>query len=293
MRGLGFSGHIGSRIAQWAARQYGHVTRAQLLAIGLSERTISRWIARGKLIPVHVGVYAVGYLRPDAVARAAAALLACGPDAVLSHETAAAHWGFAPKWPERPEVAGPRDRRRPGIRYHHTRTLTRRDIRRHQGLRVTSPARTLIDIAPRLTRSQRARAVNDARLRGLLKGPELEGLAHLTAIRSRPTRSRFEDEFPAFARAHGLPEPEINAHVAGYEVDVLFPRERVIVELDSWEHHQDRSTFESDRERDAATLEAGHVTVRMTWERYTGRPKAEAARLGEILRERRASAQAA
>jgi very-short-patch-repair endonuclease len=290
---MGLPGHIESRIAQLSARQYGHVTRAQLLAIGLSERTISRWIARGWLIPVHLGVYAVGYLRREAVAQAAAALLACGPDAVISYETAAALWGFRPKWPQRPEIAGPKDRRRPGIRYHHTRTLTRRDLRRHRGLRVTSPARTLIDIAPRLTQRQRARAVNDARLKGHLKGQELNRLTRLATITARPTRSSFEDEFPAFARRHGLPEPEINAHVAGYEVDVLFPRERVIVELDSWEHHQDRSAFEGDRERDAATLAAGHVTVRITWGRYAGRPEAEAARLGEILRQRRQSARAA
>jgi very-short-patch-repair endonuclease len=118
-------------------------------------------------------------------------------------------------------------------------------------------------------------------------------VTRLTTITARPTRSGFEDDFPAFARRHGFPEPEINAQVAGYEVDVLFRRERVIVELDSWEHHQSRSAFESDRERDAATLAAGHVAVRLTWGRYAGQPEAEAARLGEILRQRRQGTQAA
>jgi hypothetical protein len=167
----------------------------------------------------------------------------------------------------------------PSIRHHRSRTLTRRDVRRHRGLRVTSPARTLIEIVPRLTRRQFARAVNDARLAGHLKGPDVNRLANLTPITSHPTRSTFEDEFPAFAREYGLPAPQINAKVAGYEVDVLFAAERVIAELDSWEHHQDRRSFETDRERDAATLAAGHVTVRITWERNRGQPDAEAARL--------------
>ncbi|MGB9186017.1 MAG: DUF559 domain-containing protein [Solirubrobacteraceae bacterium] len=231
--------------------------------------------------------------RPEAVAQAAAALLACGPEAVLSHETAAALWGFRPRWPERPEVTGPGRRTRPGIRHHRSKTIKRRDIRRHRGLRVTSPARTISDIAPRLTQRQRARAVNDARLQGHLKGQELDRLMRITTITARPTRSEFEDDFPAFARRQGFPEPELNAEVAGYEVDVLFRRERVIVELDGWEHHQSRSAFESDRERDAATLAAGHVTVRLTWERYKGQPEAEGARLGEILRQRRPGMRAA
>jgi very-short-patch-repair endonuclease len=79
----------------------------------------------------------------------------------------------------------------------------------------------------------------------------------------------------------------MNAIVAGYEVDALFAAERVIVELDSWEFHKDRGSFESDRERDAATLAVGHVTVRITWERMTA---AEADRLRAILDARRRSA---
>jgi very-short-patch-repair endonuclease len=103
----------------------------------------------------------------------------------------------------------------------------------------------------------------------------------------------FEDDFPVFTREHDLPEPEMNATVAGYEVDAVFPVERVIVELDSWEFHRGHRSFESDRERDTATLEAGYVTVRLTWERYTGRPHEEARRLDQILRQRRPETRAA
>jgi hypothetical protein len=103
-----------------------------------------------------------------------------------------------------------------------------------------------------------------------------------------PTRSGFEDDFPAFCRRFGLPEPVMAAKVAGCEVDALFPDEKVIVELDGWDFHCSRESFENDRERDATTLAAGCVTVRLTWERMHGRAVREAARLRTILDQRRA-----
>ena len=103
-----------------------------------------------------------------------------------------------------------------------------------------------------------------------------------------PTRSGWEDDLPAFCRHFGLPEPVLAAKVAGWEVDALFGAEKVIVELDGWEFHSSRESFESDRERDASTLAAGCVTVRLTWERMHERPAREAARLHTILDQRRA-----
>ncbi len=102
-----------------------------------------------------------------------------------------------------------------------------------------------------------------------------------------PTRSAWEDEFPAFCAEHGLPTPVMNTFVAGHEVDALFPNEKVIVELDSWAFHSDRGSFEGDRDRDADTLAAGHVTVRITWGRMRRQPAREADRLGAILESRR------
>jgi very-short-patch-repair endonuclease len=153
----------------------------------------------------------------------------------------------------------------------------------------------LIDIAPRQTRSGRERAVSEARLKKLMR------LDHLEAALSRyplhpgatllrhppdPTRSEFERRFLLFCKRYNLPTPRMNAQVAGYEVDALFPAEKVIVELDSWEFHQDRRAFERDRERDTATLLADHVTIRLTWQRFTQTPKEEAARLHVILESR-------
>lgn len=289
------------RIALLAARQYGHVTREQLLKLGLTPNEISKRLTSGRLIAVYRGVYAVGHPRPEPIARAAAAVLACGPGAVLSHFSAAALWGIRTGWPSVPEVTVAARRRPSGIRVHVHPALERQDTRRHRGIRVTSPARTVLDIAPRLTPKGRARAVNEARLNCGLR------LAHLQELLERnpyhpgtrllrpfveqptgPTRSEFEDRFLSFAREFGLPTPRMNARVAGYEVDALFEAEKVIVELDGYEYHRDRRSFEGDRERDATTLAADHVTFRMTWERITRAPEREAARLRAILRHRRA-----
>jgi len=247
---------------------------------------------------VHYGVYAVGHEPASAVDRAYAALLACGPGALLSHASAAALWGVFERWWEPFELTVPTGRQRPGIRIHRA-TLTRVDVRRHLGLRVTSPARTVLDIAPRLTEKALTRAVNELRIARRLR---LEHLAELVARLPRhpgasrvkriieiprgPTRSELEDSFAAFARHHNLPPFEFNARVAGYEVDVLFPDQRVIVELDGYEFHGTRQAFEKDRERDATTQAAGHRTVRITWERLTEAAEREAARLKAIIASR-------
>ncbi len=228
-------------------------------------------------------------------------MLACGPDAVLSHFSAAALWGFIQRWPAPPELTVPARRRPAGVRVHVHPALESQDIRRHRGIRVTSPARTLLDIAPRLSEIALARAGNEARLTSGLRPAHLEEVLrrypHHPGARllrpflehpTGPTRSEFEDRFVAFAREYGLPTPLVNTRVCGFLVDAYFPTERVIVELDGWDFHQSRRSFEDDRDRDATTLAAGIPTVRITWERLTGSPDREAARLRAILRQRRA-----
>ena len=144
------------------------------------------------------------------------------------------------------------------------------------------------------------RLVNDARLSSHLRLPALaETLARFprhpgtrrlrpfVARSGGPTRSEFEDAFASFCELYGLPQPVMNTVVAGHEVDALFEAEGVIVELDGYEFHSGRDAFESDRDRDADTLEAGHSTVRVTWERMIGSPRREALRLEAILANRR------
>ncbi|MGN6170509.1 MAG: DUF559 domain-containing protein [Solirubrobacteraceae bacterium] len=101
------------------------------------------------------------------------------------------------------------------------------------------------------------------------------------------TTAPLEDDFLEFAMRYGLPQPVTNTHLLGYEIDVLYPRERVIVEIDSALFHLDRDSFERDRKRDVVTLEAGYVTVRITDERMKHEAEEEAHRLLAILAARR------
>ncbi len=275
------------------ARQHRNVTRQQLLDLGLGSEAIKYRIRTGYLFPVYPGVYAVGSPARHPIETASAAVLACGPTAVLSHASALALWGLAKRWPATHEVTVTIDRRPKGITTHLSCTLSRADITRQHGIRVTTPARTVIDCAPSLTDRALARAVNDARLGNLLTQTQLaEALERkpckrLAPSSGAPTRSQFEDAFLGFCAKHGLPTPQINVRIAGYEVDAYFAAEKVIVELDGYRYHSDRRTFERDRNRDAEMLARGIVTVRITWERLTVRPAAEAGRLHKILSARR------
>lgn len=267
-------------IRQLAERQHGNVTRQQLLALGIPARTIHSRVESGSLIRVHAGVYAAGYRRVEPIARAAAAVLACGPGAALSHDSAAALWTILRHWPMEPEVSVPGHRERPGIRTHRSTTLGPVDITRQLGVRVTTPARTLRDIRGRLHPHAWTRAVNDAHARHIL-GPT--DAAILLGHRHNPTRSEFEDAFQRFIARHHLPQPELNTTVAGVIVDALFAPQRVIVELDGYDTHGTRTAFETDRERDATLAVVGYLVIRITWERLTQQPRREAARLRRIL----------
>lgn len=291
-------------IAEQASRQRGYITREQLLKLGLGTDAIKYRIRIGRLIRIHTGVYAVGHVPTVAQDRAYAVLLACGDGAVLSHGSPASAWGIDKVWHTPFEVTLPRRVRRPGIRTHIA-ELTQTDIRTQLGLKVTSPARTVLDIAPDLTQEEVERVVDNLRhtylklhqVAAVIERypwhPGVKALRPVTENPSGPTRSRFERAFRAFVKRYGLPEPVINTRRHGHEPDVLFPAERVIVELDGWEFHSSRRSFRSDRARDAHYLARGYVTVRITWERLTQEPDALAAELHVILeRQRRILARA-
>jgi hypothetical protein len=291
------------QIAQIARHQLGNITRGQLIALGMSTTSIDRWVKLGHLYRVHRGVYAVGRPPVTPLEKAAAAVLACGPGAALSHSSAMTLWGFWKRWDQPFEVTIKGDRRPRGIRVHRPVGLICRDSRIQLGIRVTSPARTLLDSAPRMPPKSLSRRVNDARREGLLT---LEALADVVArfplhpgarllkphagTTQNATASGFEDDFPLFCRRFGLPEPRLNPIVFGREVDVFFEQERLIVELDGWGFHSSRDSFEDDRERDAQMLAHGLITIRITKKRLEHEPGREAARLDAILRQRRRQA---
>lgn len=287
---------IDQAIARVAARQHGNITRAQLLDAGLRPTAIHHRVRTGRLHRVHLGVYAVGRPARMPLEYAAAAVVACGPTAALSHSSAMALWGFWRRWEQPLELTVTGDRRLPQLKVHRSRTLHRRDVCPQLGIRTTSAARTVLDISPRLDDGQLKRAVNGAlhsmwltesQLADVLarhpRAPGAKRIGILIGLPGTPTRSTWEDEFPAFCARFGLPEPIMGAHVSGYTVDALFPDHKVIVELDSWEFHKGAIAFETDRERDAVTLAEDHVTLRITWSRMAGSREREAARLHRIL----------
>jgi hypothetical protein len=290
----------GTAIGAVAFRQHGNITRKQLIAAGLSHSAINRLLETGHLYRVYHGVYSVGRWPITPVEDAAAAVLASGVGAALAHGSAMTLWGFWKRWDRPFEVIVPRDRRIPGIKLHRSRTLSPRDLTTQLAIRVTTPARTLLDIAPRLDDRALTRAVNDARLSTYLKlgamadlldrCPTHPGASRVAALLpgGDPADSGWELDFPAFCRRFDLPEPVMHAKVLRYTVDALFVEEGVIVELDGYDTHCDRATFASDRNRDADTLAAGLVTVRITWDRIHETAVHEAARLHRILARRRA-----
>jgi very-short-patch-repair endonuclease len=275
--------HLSLEIATTAGRQHGHITRRQLCALGANDMLIGRWCRAGRLVRVHAGVYAVGYRRVEPIARAMAAVLACGHGALLSHDSAAALWGWR-RWPPAPEVIVAQQRRRPGIRTHRTRSLPRADRDWQLGVPVTSPERTIGDLESRLTRKQFTRMVKDARQERRL---DQAAVTRLLGYPAEPTRSEFEEAFRRFCRRFGLPLADTLVMLHGFEVDALFAAERLVVELDGWEFHADRVAFVSDRERDTELLDFGYETVRITWDRLQETPEREAARLHRILARRR------
>jgi Transcriptional regulator, AbiEi antitoxin len=303
------SDHIGrisqdpreAAIRELARRQIGHVTRAQLLELGLGSAAIGARVSTGALVTRYPGVYALPPARQDPQARIAAAVLAGGPGALASHTSAAFLWGFLPHFQPPPEISLPTGDRRPRhILTHRCPSLDRADNSLQLGVKVTSRTRTILDIAPRLTDKQRIRLVNDAlrehhiRPDGLsdviARNPYHPGTKLLKPFLdlpgTNPTNSAFEDDFLPFLAKYGLPTPLTNVYVNGREVDAYFPEHNLIVELDGWHSHKTRHAFETDRERDAHHLAHGTPTIRITKDRLEQTPDREAARLEAILSQR-------
>jgi very-short-patch-repair endonuclease len=295
-------GDLGSEMApnvhSFAAKQGGHVTREQLLAASVSPRTIKRWVAGGKLIRVYRGVYAVGHLQSNPINAAHAALLAGGDRCALAGPCALVLWGIWRRWPNRLQIVMAGDRRPTGLVVHHSATLLKRDITTVQGVRVTSPARTMLDNARRLKPDQLTRAVNDLRLRDLLTIDQLADViarnpthpavsllqSELEFAQPEPTRSVLEDRFLPLLRKHKLPTPRINVDVVGYRVDAYFPDHALVVELDGWKSHRSKVRFLEDRRQDFAILAAtGIPTVRLPYEDVND---ATIVKLGRLLEQR-------
>ena len=283
-------------IARGAERQWGVVTRGQLRAAGLGDTAIDRRLADGRLRRLHRGVYALGHaaLRIEGVWLAA--VLACGPDAALSHRTAAALWGLFDT--RVLDVTATGARRRPGIVTHRGR-LAAADRTVRRGMPVTTVARTLLDLGEVLERAELTRTLEQAMRLKLYSRRALDEAASRAAGRRalRPLRACLDELEPRRARTrselerralalisdHGLPAPEVNARLLGLEVDLHWPDRRLVVELDGHAFHTTPAEFERDRRRDADLTAAGHRVVRFTWRHLEDEPEWVAARLRQLL----------
>jgi very-short-patch-repair endonuclease len=279
-----------------ARGQHGVIAWCQIQRAGLSPGWVSHRVANGWLQRLHRGVYLVGPLEVQH-SHAMAATLAVGADALLSHYPAAVLGGFRPPRPGPMEVTIPgRERRdREGIRVHSAQ-LHPHDATRRHGIPVTSPARTLLDLAATATANELARAVEEAQVQRRVsvdslneqfsRYPRHRGTAALKeAIRTDPklTRSEAERTLLELIRRAGLPEPETNARIAGYEVDFVWRERKLVVEVDGYAFHSMRSSFERDRRRDAELTRKGWRVIRITWRQLTEEPVAVAATLATAL----------
>lgn len=261
--------------------QHGVVGRGQLLAAGLSSRSVERRLANGRLHRLYAGVYAVGRPQIGRLGRLMAAVLACGSGARLSHRSAAGLWRVLadPSGPIDVSVPARRCPRIEGIRVHRRRGPAEDDATLERAIAVTTIVRTLLDLAAMgISESLLERAVNEADrldlcdpegLRAALDGCAGQpGVGRLRSLLDRRTftltDSELERAFLRIARAAGLPPPLTQQRVNGYRVDFLWPDLGLVVETDGLRYHRTPSVQARDRLRDQAHAAAGMTPLRFT-----------------------------
>jgi very-short-patch-repair endonuclease len=279
--------HRSLAAAVWAltATQHGVVARWQLLDLGASPAWIEHRIANGRLHPVHRGVYAVGRPELTQQGRWMAAVLACGRDGYLSHQSAAQLWrmlapgrrGALSATPIHVSLNADVVRRRRGIRIYRRPSLDLADLTTHANIPVTSPVRTLVDLATVLGPNRLEAAVNEAcvldltdpdSLRAALE--ERKGQPGVPALRAlldrhtfRLTDSELERRFLGIVRRAGLPLPETQVKLAG-RVDFVWSELGLVVETDGWRYHRTPSQQARDNRRMQAHARAGRTAVRFS-----------------------------
>lgn len=264
-------------ISELARKQHGVVARRQLMNAGLSSTEIGGRLRQGRLHQLHRGVYLVGHAVPPAHARDMAALLASGAHAILSHRSAAALWQLLPHPASaRACVTVPHERRvaRPRIEIHRA-AVPRSDVRRRERMPLTSPPRTILDLAAALASEDLEGLVAEASYRRLASERELRaqlerrpgrrGTARLRFVLDLPggarrTRSPAERHMLRLLREADLSGYELNQRVHGFEVDVLWREHSFAVEIDGYQAHSGRLAFERDRLK-VATLKAHGLHV--------------------------------
>jgi very-short-patch-repair endonuclease len=297
MSGKPGSSEIDRAIGALAEGQHGVVSRAQLLELGIDADVIDYRLKRVRLRPVHRGVYTIGHRLLTQHGRWMAAVLTYGPHAVLSHRAAASLWGM--RGGGRVEVTVPAGRRgRADIRVHRA-NLPPDERTTHRGIPTTTVPRTLLDLSAVVQRHELRGALREAERRRLTDPLSLHDLVAryerrpgLRAVRAllaeasiglRTIRSELEERFQDFLIRAGLPLPHTNVVIEGYEVDCVWPEQRLIVELDGHATHSPTHAFELDRARDRRLEAAGWRVIRITWRQLEQEPELVEADLRRLL----------
>jgi predicted transcriptional regulator of viral defense system len=282
-------------ISELAVEQHGVVALYQLVDLGFDSSVLDKRVAVGRLHRVHKGVYAVmGVSLLSRQGLAMAAALSCGPNAVVSHRSAAALWGIRPDARTRVDVTAPHRRGRipKGIDAHRDGTLMPQDRTEVDGVPCTTFARTLLDLAAVVTFRELRNAVTQAEVRrvfDLMALRELiarscgrRGVARLRRAiaehdpRDERTRGELERSFLALCRGAELPLPEVNIPLVvdgiQVEADFLWRDARLVVEADDRGSHHTVTAFEKDRRRDQHLKIAGWEVIRCTWRQVFDNP---------------------
>jgi very-short-patch-repair endonuclease len=298
-------------IARLAACQHGHVHRQQIYLADIKRGGIAHRLKQGRLYVTLPSVYRVSPAPPGHLGRAMAAALRFRGSAVVACRDAAEIWNFVDT--TRRGLSGqPVDvllvatsfHVLPGIHVRRVATLPRQDIRWRHGIPVTSPARTLLDLAAVFDDFELEAALATAFRRGAVrpnqiadvinrnshaKGARTLGALAEAAAKPHDTRSDYERRLLALIRKAELPLPRTNAYVGQHMVDMLWPDLKFVVEFDSWSFHGHRSSFEQDRLRDQVLSTLDHQVMRVTARHVDRTPTALVARLAAIMTARRLS----
>ena len=290
-------------LAALAKRQHGVVSIRQLTGpLGYSKAAVHRAVKAGRLHQLYRGVFAVGHTGMSFDAQCLAAVLACSPDALLSHVSAAWLWGLTKTSPLPASVTAPGYRKpRPPLRLHEARSLAAEDRELREGIPVTSLPRTLLDLAATVRfewlekmveRSEDLElfdlSVVDSLLERTVGHPGHGRLRKAIALYkpSSFTRSSLERHFLELCLEAGLPQPRTNFVVHGFELDCYWPEFRFAVELDVFETHGTRAAFERDRIRQEELLLHGIAMTRVTGPRLERERRQVMARIRRLLRQR-------
>ena len=288
-------------VAALAKRQHGVVARSQLTALGLGRGAIEHRVRCGRLHRLHRGVFAVGHPVVGRDGIWFAAVLAAGPGAALSYRSAGELWGIRPPSRARTDVSVPRHRRSTArLALHHV-EMQPDEVTDEPGIRVTTPARTLFDLAAVVSPDRLERAFNEAEVRRLTSPTSLDALLRRypgrrgtqavrrvlerhDAIGVPFTRSDLERDFLAVLDANDIPRPAINRRADDHgELDATWHDQRLVVECDGFATHGTRRAFEADRARDRALVVAGWRVVRITWRQLQEEPDTIARQLAALL----------